>query len=129
MDGERKQPGETITITAETYIYAIWEDAGSGYLESFKNAVAGLTANATADVAYGELLAALSLYAKLTDAEKTATAEDFEALRGAIEVYNAKADAANNALMDATKIAFVPITVSFAFLSALWFLLKKKFML
>jgi len=129
LDGERKQPGETITITAETYIYAIWEDAGSGYLESFKNAVAGLTANATADVAYGELLAALSLYAKLTDAEKTAAAEDFEALRGAIEVYNAKADAANNALMDATKIAFVPITVSFAFLSALWFLLKKKFML
>ena len=26
MNGEQKQPGEQITITDETYIYAIWED-------------------------------------------------------------------------------------------------------
>ena len=27
LNGEQKQPGEKITINAETYIYAIWEDA------------------------------------------------------------------------------------------------------
>ena len=34
VNGEQKQPGEQITITAETYIYAIWEDIPEQHVHS-----------------------------------------------------------------------------------------------
>ena len=49
--GEQKQPGEVITITGDTYIYAVWEafvvsflpNAGSGEMESVETAQAQYT--------------------------------------------------------------------------------------
>ena len=35
VNGEQKQPGEQITITAETYIYAIWEDIPEQHVHSY----------------------------------------------------------------------------------------------
>ena len=35
VNGEQKQPGEEITITAETYIYAIWEDIPEQHVHSY----------------------------------------------------------------------------------------------
>ena len=49
-------------------------------------------------------------------------------LQKLVDDYNAKAQAANTELADATEIAFAPITTTgFVFLAALWFMLKKKF--
>ena len=69
----------------------------------------------------------MQLYAKLTDEEKQEVNDSFIALQAAIESYNAKADVVNEEMKKATEVAFIPISASFAFLAALWFLLKKKF--
>ena len=98
-------------------------------LKEFVAAVENLSENASAEVAYGEIYEALKLYAKLTDEEKALASDSFALLQDAMESYNSEAGAANNALAEATEIAFLPISASFAFVAALWFLLKKKFML
>ena len=46
----------------------------------------------------------------------------------AVKAYNAKVDAPNKAISEATEVAFASIvTLGFSFLAGLWFLLKKKF--
>ncbi len=99
------------------------------YLNKFIAAVANLSENASPEVAYNEIYAALQLYAKLTEEEKVEASEAFHLLQSAIHAYNTKAQTANNELAEATRVAFLPIGASFVFLGALWFLLKKKFML
>ena len=69
----------------------------------------------------------MQLYSKLTDDEKQEANEEFLVLQAAINAYNSKAEMANTELKNATEIAFIPISASFTFLAALWFLLKKKF--
>ena len=98
-------------------------------MQDFIDAVNNLSENASAEVAYSEIYSALQVYAKLTEEEKEKATASFEILQQAIKAYNNKANTANNELADATKIAFMPISTSFVFLAALWFLLRKKFMI
>ena len=95
-------------------------------MQEFIDAVEGLSDKQSAEDTYKELYSALQLYAKLTEQEKEEAGEAFLTLKSAIESYNAKAEIANNEIEKATEIAFIPITVSFTFLAALCFLLKKK---
>jgi molybdopterin converting factor small subunit len=101
--------------------------AALGYLQAFINAVETLSENESAENTYSELYSALQLYSKLTDDEKQEANEEFLVLQAAINAYNSKAEMANTELKNATEIAFIPISASFTFLAALWFLLKKKF--
>jgi hypothetical protein len=101
--------------------------AALGYLQAFINAVENLSENESAENTYSELYSALLLYSKLTDDEKQEVNEEFLVLQAAINAYNSKAEMANTELKNATEIAFIPISASFTFLAALWFLLKKKF--
>ena len=105
--------------------YTVREE--SGYLQNFLDAVANLSADASAEAKYAELSAAIELYAKLTDAEKAEASAAYAELSAAISAYNNKAESANKALADASELALAPVVVSFSFLSALWFILKKKF--
>ena len=108
-------------------LYETREIAALGYMQAFVDAVAGLSKDQSAEATYNELYAALQLYGKLTDEEKQEVNESFLVLQSEINAYNSKAETANTELKNATEIAFVPISVSFTFLAALWFLLKKKF--
>lgn len=107
--------------------YESKELAALGYLSAFIEAVEGLSKNAAPDVVYGEIYAALQLYEKLTEEEKAEAGEAFAVLQKAIKAYNEEATTANKDLSEATKIAFLPISASFVFLSAIFVLLKKKF--
>jgi hypothetical protein len=98
-----------------------------GYLQAFVDAVDGLSKDQSAETTYNELYAALQLYTKLTDEEKQEVNESFLVIQTAIESYNEKAMVANDEMKKATEVAFIPISVSFTFLAALWFLLKRKF--
>ena len=98
-----------------------------GYLREFIDAVNSLSENESTENTYSELSSAIQLYAKLTEEEKTAASDAFRVLQAAIEAYNAKVEIANGEMEKATEIALLPITAGFAFLAALWFLLKKKF--
>ncbi len=101
--------------------------AALGYLQAFINAVETLSENESAENTYSELYSALQLYSKLTEDEKQKANEEYLVLQEAINDYNSKAETANTELKNATEIAFIPISASFTFLAALWFLLKKKF--
>ena len=100
-----------------------------GYLSDFVAAVNGLSEGLSAEATYAQLYSALQIYAKLTASEKESAKAEFLTLQAAIEAYNAKAELANGELASATEMAFLPITVGFTFLGALWFLLKKKFLI
>ena len=96
-------------------------------MQEFINAVENLSGSNSPENTYNDLYAALLLYTKLTDEEKIEANEFFVVLQAAIDEYNYKAEIANAELSKATEIAFIPISANFAFLAALWFLLKKKF--
>ena len=100
-----------------------------GYTDVFVEAVDNLTDENTADVMYSELYQALYYYSKLSDDEKKTVDEYYVILCNEIEKYNLQVAVANEELTNAGEVAFAPITVSFAFLGMLWFLIKKKFML
>lgn len=105
------------------------EGSALGMAQKFRDEMAELSQNADAETTYGELYAVLQTYASLSAKEKEDVAKEFATLQQMINVYNAKAQTANNELAEATEIAFGPIAVtSFAFLAALWFLLRKKFL-
>ena len=107
--------------------YETKDIAALGYLQAFVDAVESLSKDQSAEATYNELYTALQLYAKLTDEEKEEANNSFIVLQAAIESYNAKANVVNEEMEKATEVAFIPISASFAFLAALWFLLKKKF--
>ena len=100
---------------------------GTGYLQEFIGAVENLSKDVSAEVSYSELCTAIQLYDKLTDEEKQQANGYALALRSAIEAYNAKVNTANDEMAKATNVAFIPVTATFAFLTALLLLLKKKF--
>ena len=100
-----------------------------GYLQAFVDAVAGLSKDQSAEATYNEIYTALQIYAKLTDEEKQEANDSLIVLQAAIESYNAKANVVNEEMEKATEVAFIPISTSFAFLAALWFLLKKKYLM
>ena len=66
------------------------------------------------------------LWKSLSEQEKAEVAEAYATLSAMVEDYNAKAETANQAMADATEVAFAPVIGSFAFLAALWALLKKR---
>ena len=106
-------------------------DVGSafGMVQKFRDEMAKLNQNANTETTYGELYAVLQTYATLSAEEKAEVANEFTALQQIINAYNTKAQTANNELAEATEIAWAPIAaVSFPFLAALWFLLRKKFL-
>ena len=133
--------GEIIEIVPPTYdangmgrrdcadcpYFEFCDIAAIGYLQVFIDTVSSLSSGQTAELAYSELYSAIQIYAKLSGEEKVEASDAFRVLQAAIEAYNAKAEIANGEMEQATEIAFLPITASFAFLAALWFLLKKKF--
>ena len=105
------------------------EGSALGKVQKFRDEVANLNQNANNEITYSELYAVLQTYASLSAKEKRAVEKEFATLQRMINTYNTKAQTANNELAKATEIAWGPIAVtSFAFLSALWFLLRKKFL-
>ena len=119
--------GEERRDCANCDYYETREVEALGYLQEFVQAVKNLSNNESVENTYSELYSALQLYSKLTDDEKQEANEEFLVLQAAINAYNSKAETANTELKNATEIAFIPISASFTFLAALWFLLKKKF--
>ena len=99
------------------------------YLSQFIAAVENLSEDASAEVQYGELCEALALYRKLTEDEKAAASESYAILEDAVAAYNTAADTANGELMEATRVAFLPIGTTFVFLGALLLLIRRKLML
>ena len=106
--------------------YETKDIAPIGYSQAFINTVKALSDDQSAEVTYSELYSALQLYAKMTDEEKQEVNEYLITLQQAVESYNAKATVVNDEAEKATELAFVPIATNFAFLAALWALLKKK---
>ena len=107
-------------------------DLGSalGLVQNFKDEVAALSKDTAPEIAYAELYSAMQTYAALSDEEKQSVQEEHQVLCQAVHEYNEKVKTANGELADATEVALAPITVTgFAFLAALWFLLKKKFLI
>ena len=106
-------------------------DVGSafGMAQKFRDEMAELNTNGNTETTYMELYAVLQTYSTLSYKEKAEVATEFATLQQMINAYNAKAETANNELAEATELAFAPIAVtSFAFLAALWFVLRKKFL-
>lgn len=106
-------------------------DVGSalGMAQKFRDEMAELNTNGNTESTYMELYAILQTYSTLSAEEKAEVATEFATLQQMINAYNAKAQTANNELAEATEIAFAPIAAtSFAFLAALWFVLRKKFL-
>ena len=102
------------------------EGSAFGYAGKFEEAVAALNAGDPADRHYTALREALLLWKSLSEEEKAEVAEAYAALSAMVDAYNAKAETANQAMEDATEIAFAPLIGSFAFLAALWEILKKR---
>ena len=97
--------------------------------QKFRDEMVELNQNADTETTYGELYAILQTYASLSTEEKAEVAKEFATLQQMINAYNTKGQTANNELAEATEVAFAPIAAtSFAFLAALWFLLRKKFL-
>ena len=119
--------GEERRDCTECEYYETREIEALGYLQAFVDSVTDLSKDQYAETTYNDLYAALQIYAKLTDEEKQEANAAFLVLQAAIESYNAKAMVANDEMERAIEIAFVPISASFTFLTALCFLLKKKF--
>ena len=103
------------------------EIAPLGYVNDFIDAVNSITEKQSLEDTFSELHTALVLYSKLSEDEKHSVSDSFAILQSAIEDYNNEAKLVNNELANATEVAFAPITANFAFLAALWFILKKKF--
>jgi len=105
------------------------EGSALGMAQKFRDEMAALNKNADTETTYSELYAVLQTYTFLSAKEKEDVAKEFATLQQMINAYNAKAQTANNELAKATENAFAPIAVtSFTFLAALWFLLRKKFL-
>ena len=107
-------------------------DVGSalGLTQKFLEEVAALSTDADMEVTYAELYSALKTYAALSETEKSAVEAEYETLMAFVEEYNLRAQMANNELADATEFAFAPIVATgFAFMAALWFVLRKKFLI
>ena len=102
------------------------EGSAFGYAGKFEEAVAALNAGDPADRHYTALREALLLWESLSEEEKAEVAEAYAALSAMVDAYNAKVETANQAMEDATEIAFAPLIGSFAFLAALWEILKKR---
>lgn len=113
---------ETDTVTDE--------GSALGLEQKFKDEMAALSKDANTETTYAELYSVLQTYATLSDTEKASVATEYATLQQLIENYNTKSQVANTELAEATEIAFAPIVATgFAFLAALWFLLKKKFLI
>ena len=98
--------------------------------QKFRDEMAELNQNTDTETTYVELYALLQTYSSLSVEEKTEVAKEFATLQQMVNAYNEKAQTANHELAEATKNAFAPIAVtSFTFLAALWFLLRKKFLI
>ena len=107
------------------------KDEGSalGLAEKFKDEVAALSSEAALETTYAELALAMKTYSELSDEEKALVAAEYETLQNAIKAYNSASSAVNQETTNAVKLAFAPLTsLGFVFLSALWALLKSKFM-
>ena len=102
------------------------EGSALGLAQKFKDEMAVLAEKET--VSYDDLYAIIQTYSTLTDTDKSEAEAEFAELQKMINEYNAKAQIANNELAEASEIALAAIVpADFAFLAALWFLLKKKF--
>ena len=101
-----------------------------GLMQKFKDEMKKLSENANAQPSYEELYAVLQTYASLSEEEKANVTAEFAKLQQLIKDYNTKAQTANTEMEEATEIAFAPIvSMGFAFLAALWLLLRKKLFL
>ena len=106
-------------------------DVGSalGFVQKFIDQVNALSKDASMEVTYGELYRALETYNILSDDEKESVKESYNVLQMQIKTYNNKADTSNSELAKASELSFAVMASSgFAFLAALWLLLKKKFL-
>ena len=109
--------------------YETKEIEALGYLLEFIYAVENLSRDQAAEVSYNELYSVLQLYAKLTEEEKQKAGDVILILDEAVELYNMQATTVNCELITATELAFVPLSAHFAFLAALYLVLKKFFVL
>ena len=124
---QNETKGEERRDCDDCEFYETREIDALGYLSEFIDAVTGFSTDQSAEIVYSELYEAVQLYAKLTDEEKEEAYEYILVLQSAIDAYNESVNVVNDEMEVAIEIAFIPISANFAFLAALWFLLKKKF--
>ena len=81
----------------------------------------------TYETAYVKMRNALITYQTLSDEEKSAVSAEYQLLTDRINSYNNIISEANTEHSKATELAFAPLAaMSFTFMAALWYLLKKK---
>ena len=98
--------------------------------KEFVDAVNNLSQNDSIQNTYVQLREALKMYSELTEQQKLNVIEEYNTLQIHIKAYNNRAETANSELAEASETSFSAIvTFNLAFLSALWFLLKKKFII
>jgi hypothetical protein len=98
--------------------------------KKFRDTVDDLDISESAKLTYIRLRNALEIYSMLTEEEKAEVSDAYATLIKAVEAYNNRAETANSELAEASETSFSAIvTFNLAFLSALWFLLKKKFII
>ncbi len=120
--GKCENCGEIITVT----------DVGTalGMAKKFRDVVDNLSVGKSHDSVFDELRYALEVYSSLTEEEKAEVADAYATLIKAVEAYNDNSSVANNELAKASELSLSAIVMfNFAFLSALWWLLKKKFLI
>ena len=84
----------------------------------------------TAETRYNTLCNAIQFYNALDDEEKQQASESYNKLQMQIKAYNSDVEVSNEEHMDASELALgAIISFNMAFLAALWFALKKKFMI
>jgi len=104
------------------------EGSALGIAQKFKDQVSMISKEDSLEVTYQKARSALMTYADLTEEEKQAVSEEFADLMETINAYNDKATKANEEHSRATEVVFAPVlSMGFAFLAGLWYLLKKKF--
>ncbi len=102
---------------------------GGSVVETFRNAVNGITTDGGLGDTYEQLRRAMTVYNMLTSEQKEEVQEEYNLLLNMINDYNSKANTVNGEAEKANALIFSVISSSFGFLSAFWFLIKKKFIL
>lgn len=101
--------------------------ADAKLVQKFKDEVAAISDSDSTEAKYTKIQAALKTYSTLNVHEKKEVEGEYSTLQSAVSAYNTNATNANTALSEASKVAFVPLTVGagLGLLSSFLALVKK----
>ena len=101
--------------------------ADAKFVQNFKDSVADISNADTVEAKYEKIQSALKSYSGLNVHEKKEVANEYQTLQSAVSAYNTNAKNANTSLAEASKVAFVPLTVGagLGLLSSFLALVKK----